>query len=200
MDRTAARQRGNKGRGERGRTARKLGRGGRAKVSGSGSFPGTAGIMTSASSAPRPSENKASLSINTFALYLCWTFHQSLDRPRTANTPRCSCQSPRSSPDFQSPPPLPRAVWPIRWSTVGVKHWQGKHTPSDEVDSRHPTMCLRLRTQRHCLLQSFNVAHAGSTFNPTRGSKQVAFNTFLAFLAQCVARFRRIGESLEATE
>lgn len=155
--------------------------------------------MTSASSAPRSSKTKLHFPSPHF-LCLCWAFYQSLDRPRTTNTPRCSCQSPRSSPDFLSPPPLPRVVSPIRWSTVGAKHWQGKHTPSDEVDSRHPTMCLRLRTQWHCLLQSFNVAHACSTSNPTRGSKHVAFNSFLAFLAQCVSRFRRIGEGPEATE
>lgn len=166
----------------------------RAKEGGSGSFPGTPATMTSASSAPRhPKTNPHFPS----TLFLSVSAGLSI-RVSTVPEPRTLHDAAVNPPGllqiFQSPPPLPRAVSPIRWSTVGVKHWQGKHTPSGEVDSRHPTMCLRLRTQRHCLLQSFNVAHAGSTSNPTRGSKQVAFNSFLAVLAQCIARFRRIGE------
>ncbi|KAL2837764.1 hypothetical protein BJY01DRAFT_40127 [Aspergillus pseudoustus] len=134
-------------------------------------------------------KSKASPSLNLLPIYrLHCPFHTEFHL-RKSHPPRCSCQSPSSSPDFLSPPPRSLADRSVH---SGFEALAPSNTPSLKVDSDRPTISLEYLTHLHCLV-SLASSHACSTPDPRIIGKSRRPPS-PPWPPKCISFLRRIGE------
>ncbi|KAL3484795.1 hypothetical protein BJX62DRAFT_48912 [Aspergillus germanicus] len=85
-----------------------------------------------------------------------------------SHPPRCSCQSPSSSPDFQSPPPRSLADRSVH---CGCEALAASNTPSLAVGSHWPTMSLEDPTHLHSLISLALTPYMPHFRSDTQGKK-----------------------------